>query len=438
MPALRPPWTALLLLAVAVAPRPVLADDATEAKLRFDRGLAHVEEGKVREALDEFFVSNRLSPNPSTAFNIAACLEALGHHDQAFSAYSEFLSHEVTEEEKGAAQEALDRVLPQVARLTVRSTPPGAAIFLDRRNLGQYGVTPRTLAATAGKHTVILTLPGYHPVRQETKLIQGREAQVDVELRALAGRLRVASQPPGAVVRLGGPDGQPRGQTPLELELPLGSVRVAVALAGHEPREETAQVTTRAPAEVSLRLEPLPPPEGHLRVVSNVASALVTVDGREAGFTPLVHELPQGRHELLVRKPDYQPWAGALTIDPTRATALEVTLRPVPSEEEHSEALQWVLLSTSAAAGLLGAGLGWWAASAAEDFEQRPTRDGFDTVGRLNVAADILFGVAVLGGVATLTSILVRQPEEAGRSSVRVSHRRVLQAPQGAQPGGPP
>ena len=88
------PCIAALLLVLAV-PAGARADTATEAKLRFDLGVQLLQQRKVREALGELFVSNRLSPNPNALFNIGLCLESLGREDEAFSTYSEYLAFEV-------------------------------------------------------------------------------------------------------------------------------------------------------------------------------------------------------------------------------------------------------------------------------------------------------------------------------------------------------
>ena len=249
---------ACVLALASVVARPAAADDATEAKLRFDRGLQHVRKGKVRTALDEFFVSHRLSPNPSTAYNIAACLEALGRYDEAFSALSDFMALGLTPDQQEMADGALARVLPKVARVTVESTPPGAAIFLDRENLGQYGSTPRTLAAPEGEHDVILQLPRYHPARSKVRLVRGAEARVVLALEPITGKVAVVSEPAGAEVRVEG-GGAPRATTPAELTIPVGKATLVLTHDGHARRAVEIVVDAGQQTTVDVRLDPLPP-----------------------------------------------------------------------------------------------------------------------------------------------------------------------------------
>jgi len=418
--------TVALLLCALADPRPAAADDATEAKLRFDRGLQYVRKNKVRRALDEFFISNRLSPNPSTAYNIAACLESLDRLDEAFSALSDFMTHDLSSAQREMAAEALARVLPKVARLTVTSSPPGAALFLDRENLGQYGVTPRTLAAKPGPHEVILQLPGYHPARDGVELVRGAETRLELTLTAITGTVLVRSEPAGATVRIEGVAAGPEATTPGRLSVPVGKATLVFSREGHARRLVETMVVAGREATVDAELVPLPPPTGRVRVVTNVASALVSVDSREAGFSPLVAELAEGERELRVDKPGYAAWTGPVSVDAARPTAVEVSLRPLESDSA-TTTLQWVLLTTSGVAALAAGGLGVRALVAADDFDSDPTRQGYDEVGNLNLAADILGGVALLGGVAALTLQLVREPEAARASTAKVSQPATME-----------
>lgn len=136
------------------------ADRATEAGFHFRRGVALIKARMYERAVEAFFQASRLSPdNPATLYNIGWCLEQLGEVDDAFSYFSEFRALAVEERDRTDAAAALDRVLPRVARIEVASTPPGATIWLDRKDLGDVGATPRLFAAAPGRHTVFVEAP---------------------------------------------------------------------------------------------------------------------------------------------------------------------------------------------------------------------------------------------------------------------------------------
>lgn len=416
-----PLWGLLALGLLLGSANVARADDATEAKLRFDRGVAFIEGGKVRRALDEFFVSNRLSPNPTATYNIAACLEALKRFQEAFSTYSSYLGgFSLSPEERASGQAALSRVLPKVARLSVSSIPPGAAIFVDRPNLGQYGVTPRTLAHEPGEHVVIAALAGYHRAEAKITLTLGQETRVRLTLPAIEETVRIDSAPPGALVRVGAPESKPVGRTPIKLQLPLGERRIFLTHDGYEPRREVVDVIAGAKPSLTLTMRKLPAPTGRLRVLTNVPNALVRVDGDASGYTPLVVELVGGEHQVSVERRGYSTWVGPVGIAHGRPLVADVTLRSAEPPAPLST-WKWVLGATATTAGLLGAGIGLSARQAAGDFDDGPTRSRLDEVNRLNAAADALFGVALLTAVATTVLWLTTEtpPTE---STVDLSH----------------
>lgn len=69
--------------------------------------------------------------------------------------------------------------------------------------------------------------------------------------------LKVNSQPAGAEVYL---NGELRGQSPLELELEPGRVRLALVKEGYQRWTQTITLENHAQSALSIRLEPAPPP----------------------------------------------------------------------------------------------------------------------------------------------------------------------------------
>jgi hypothetical protein len=149
-------------------------------------------------------------------------------------------------------------------RLTIRSTPPGARVWLDGRALG---VTP--IAADdvpAGEHTVRLTREGY--TTQQRRVVvsgSGPSQPVTFELRRVpeetappvpgrpGGPLRVESRPSGARVFL---DGKPIGTTPLELpEIEVGEHVVRLELEGYRQWASSVNIASGERNRVAASLE---------------------------------------------------------------------------------------------------------------------------------------------------------------------------------------
>src|SRR5689334_11581645 len=173
----------LLVLAIA-APRAARAEgNADEADLEFQIAVDAYAAGDFRSALEHFLASNRLVPNKNVVENIARCYEKLADRtkdpDQATTYYADAYRYfvDASEVETDASVKAditasLARIAPRISVLRVDTTPPGAIIYIDRKDLGSRGKSPRPLALPAGKYKVIVEKPGY-----ESATIEGVEAK---------------------------------------------------------------------------------------------------------------------------------------------------------------------------------------------------------------------------------------------------------------------
>ena len=129
---------------------------ADEAELQFKLGAESYQKGDFTGALEHFLASNRLVPNRNVVFNIARTYEELHAAPDAYRYYVDALVGETRDDQKRRIEDALKRVAPQVAVLKVTTDPPGAAVYLDRRDLGARGNTPANLGLSAGRHKVIV------------------------------------------------------------------------------------------------------------------------------------------------------------------------------------------------------------------------------------------------------------------------------------------
>ncbi|MGZ3455004.1 MAG: tetratricopeptide repeat protein, partial [Polyangiales bacterium] len=150
--------TLMLFLGSGLA-RPALADDlADEADVQFELGAKKYQAGDYLGALEHFLVSNRLVPNKNVLFNIARCYEQLHRFPDAYRAYERALEAETAPEGRKNLEAAIARIAPKVAILEVTTDPPGATVYLDRKDLGARGETPRKLGLEKGKYKVIVEL----------------------------------------------------------------------------------------------------------------------------------------------------------------------------------------------------------------------------------------------------------------------------------------
>lgn len=308
------------------APPSSNVDLAEEADLHFQRAVDHYRKGEFERALEYLLRSNRLVPNRNVAFNIARCYEQLGRYDEAFRHYHDVFEAESEPEGKANAKAALERIRPRVALLAVKTDPPGAGIFIDRRDLGSRGQSPQTLALPAGEHTVIVTLDGYAPAQVErVALKKGAEETVELKLERILGKVAVGGEPAGATVRVDG--GDTLGALPGEFDLPPGQHVLVVEAAGRESSRVPVQIEARQTARVEVALRLI---TGQIVVDGDEAGALIEVDGLARGFTPaVVQEVPVGPHRVSVRLPGYAPFVVEVEVEPRGEARVFATLEPL-------------------------------------------------------------------------------------------------------------
>ena len=159
---------------------PSRADDvADEADLHFQLASERYRAGDFRGAVEHFLASNRLAPNRNVLFNIARSYEALRSYPDAYRYYTRALEGEKDPSTIATLEQALARMEPNVARLTVVTEPPGATLYLDRKDLGQRGSSPQTLGLAAGRYTILAEAPGYEDAASApTEIAGGRAVEV--------------------------------------------------------------------------------------------------------------------------------------------------------------------------------------------------------------------------------------------------------------------
>ncbi len=169
---------------------PAFADDlADEADLQFELGTTSYRRGDYRTALEHFLASNRLVPNANVVFNIARAYERLNEYPEAYRAFDSALAAETDPASRVAIQQELDRIRPNVALLEVITEPPGATIYLNRKDLGPRGSSPRVLAVTPGNYRVIVELAGHHSLMKESNTVsKGHTSTVKLKLSPLRGQ----------------------------------------------------------------------------------------------------------------------------------------------------------------------------------------------------------------------------------------------------------
>ena len=323
--------SALSCAAILCASRAAHADSiADEADFRFHRGATLYRQGKLEEALGEFLASNRLVHNRNVAFNIAKSYEQLKRLNEAYRWYGEILAEPgLPDADKAGIEAALRRMQPGLALLRIESSPEGATVYLDRKDLGARGQTPLTLALPPGLARAFAELPGFRPAATSAQVEIGKTALVRLELDRILGTLLASGEPAVFELRLDDPQTPPLLTGNGLARIVPGDHTAIVSAPGYASQTLRVRVPPDGETELSFRLVPLPQPSGAVVVRSNVDGALVRLDGREVGFTPdVVSNIPAGRHTIEVLAEGREPVAREVLVREGGREALEVRLHP--------------------------------------------------------------------------------------------------------------
>jgi outer membrane receptor for ferrienterochelin and colicins len=285
---------------------PLAADGvADEADLQFTMGAEAYSKGEFTSALEHFLASNRLVSNRNVMFNIARAYEQLGRFPDAYRYYIDASRGEASDGklQKDVAT-ALSRIGSRVAVIAVETSPPGATVYLDRRDLGSVGTSPSQLGLKAGTYTVIVELLGFEPVtKTAVSVATGEVEQLKLELVRILGKVELIGDP-GTRVRIDDERGAVACVLPCTLELPPGPHIAYFERPGFTVSPQSFTIleknTVRASASGVAVV-------GSLLVSADEPNALIEVDGRALGFTPAVlPNIPIGHRKVRVSLRGYQ------------------------------------------------------------------------------------------------------------------------------------
>jgi len=330
---LTPPVRSLaLLLALAVC-APAWADNtADEADVAFELGNRAYAKRDYDGALASYFLSYRLVPNRNVLFNIARCYEALDRFDEAYRYWNDlFVDPSLPDGDRRDVKQALLRLAPRVALITITSTPSGAELYVDRKDLGSRGRTPQTIAVTPGAHTLLLELPGHRQASVKVATTRGKETKQAATLERIVGRVSLTGTPEGASIHETA-DGPEVGRLPAELSFTPGQRLLVVQAPGYLPQQVLVDVKADQTVTAKVALTEKPKPTGKVVVTSNRENSVVRVDGRDFGFTPTVLTLAVGEYQVEVSSEEVTPLVQTVKVAEDSETRVAAELRYAPPQ----------------------------------------------------------------------------------------------------------
>ena len=208
-----------LLAAVAAAaalclvPTRALAqedDPEAEALTVYQKAVAFAKDGSWDEALEHFLMAADLGAPAVVHYNIGRCLEALGRFEEAAASYERYLQDPAATD-VDEVKKRIDELRKKPSLVTIDSEPAGASI-LKQTDEGEValGTTPYETELDAGKHTLVLRLPGYEDKLVEASSGYGSHILIDSPLEKSPAPIEPEQEGDGATPAGGkrGPDGR--------------------------------------------------------------------------------------------------------------------------------------------------------------------------------------------------------------------------------------
>ncbi len=312
------------------------------------------------------------------------------------------------------------------------SEPAGATIYLDDKRKGAFGTTPWS-GSLDGEHKVIFEKRGY-------KLVETRLAADPNRLVAFKaglpeadylGFIEITSNVPGADVFIGDKAVGAVGKTPFSENRPPGKYKIWVTTDGYDEFSQEIEVVRGEAMKIQAQLKGSP--VGKLNITGpSIEEATVYLDGKlfcERG--PCLKSVPEGRHEVSIRRPGYKSYTKTITIQAKTETAIKAGLAPKPNRTD-------AIVAYVLAAGFAGGGvyLGMRANDLSDELKKdidagMPPPDPDDsrfTRGKIYaIAAD---GMYVVAGVTVLTAVYYTFRDKGAPSTALIDVRALALTPQ--------
>jgi hypothetical protein len=174
---------------------------------------------------------------------------------------------------------------------------------------------------------------------------------------------------------------------------------------------------------LDLVLAPLPPPMGNLNIVSSPSAALVKIDGKEFGFTPIVKPAKAGKHSISVEQEGRQSWKEKFQLGKDDSLFLSVDLVPagIPKKHKQGQLAVWGLGAVFGATGIVTGAL---ALNMKRKYKDDPTMKLHDRGEIMNLLADGSFAVAAVCIISATVWYLITRRAAKMQSKGEFSYKK--------------
>lgn len=357
---------AVLMLLLGLAGHARAQDTSTQdAKRHFDIGQALYLQGKFTAAAARFEKAFATKPFSAFLFNAAVCYEKNKDFVKALSSYERFIqadphSRDIklvkkriaairkhlnpptpTSQAAGTSQPATPQMptLPPIETkgvVVIESQPEGAAIYLNDKKAGIFTRTPYSGSLPPGRHTIIIEMKEFAPVRKTIQVQNDVLSYLYFSLsrQRTLGWIEVKGNIPDAAIYLDKKEFGVVGRTPYTGHLRPGKRKLIVERPGYEPFVKDIEVIAGKTHVVNYRLDRVG--YGWLKVTGQTTrGATILVDGKpfkcDGGEFPCRGRIQKGTHKVVLKKDDYKTYETQIIVAAAYEVQVAVRLNPKPS-----------------------------------------------------------------------------------------------------------
>lgn len=172
---------------------------------------------------------------------------------------------------------AVAKVVPVASTLEVKSTPPGATVYVDDTKMG---TTPLTTQVLPGERVIKIDLKLHQPIEETIVVPIKGAASLEKALEKVAARLIVTAAPAGTSISI---DGEPVAKDRVDRGINPGQHVIRLTAENHKAFEQSISVKPDEQYVLDKTLEPLPgavvigpgvkPPDNTVVVVKQLPDA---------------------------------------------------------------------------------------------------------------------------------------------------------------------
>jgi hypothetical protein len=187
-------------------------------------------------------------------------------------------------------------------KITTKSTPTGATIWLDSKVDAPLGQTPLEINVSPGKRTLIAEMDGYARAELIVDIKKGSTTPTEITLIEASSKVSINTEPQGAQVLI---DGAAVGVTPFEGKVIPGKHELRIQKEGYGALLYKIEARFGKPFSYN---EKLPPPFAVLAISlpADVAGLELSIDGAPADTTATSIQVQGGDHKIVAKAPGYR------------------------------------------------------------------------------------------------------------------------------------